>query len=145
MVGKELIGKTFERFSYTVEKGKIAEFCLAIGDQNPLFFDKNKALEAGHPASPIPLTFQTLFVFWGFPKLWDALQNIGIDTGKMLHLKEEYDYFSPIYPGLEVFGQMEVIDVITGKLNMVTFKTDFTDSENKLLITSRMTVVLGKD
>lgn len=141
MISKDLIGKKFRKFSFTVERGKIHEFCKAIGDDNPIFFDKEAAVKEGHPDTPVPLTFQTVFVFWGYPSLWKEMENMGIDTGKILHLKEEYTYHKLIYPGTTVFGQIEIVDVKTGKLNMATFRTVYTDENDNELLTSRMTIV----
>ncbi len=145
MVDKTLIGRKFEPFQYTVEKNKIREFCLAIGDSNPLFLNKGNAQAEGHPDTPIPLSFPTLFTFWGFPQLWENMRSAGIDTGKLLHMKEEYLYHKPIYPGTTVHGQMEISDVRPGKLNMVTFETTYTNDHQEPVLTTRMTIVVKTD
>lgn len=142
MVDKSIIGKKFEPFSYKVENNKIQELCLAIGDHNPIFHDREQAIAAGHEDTPIPLTFPTLFTFWGFPALWKHMQEVGIDTGKLLHMKEEYEYKKGIYPGTEVFGQMHVSDVRPGKMNIVTFETDYRNAKGEELLTARMTIVV---
>lgn len=142
MVDKSIIGKEFKPFSYRVEKNKIMEFCQALGDNNPIFTDENVAKDAGHPDTPVPLTFQTSFVFWGFPELWQSMEEAGIDIGKLLHLKEEYSYIKPVYPGITVTGQMKIVDVKTGKMNTVTFQTDFKDESGDILIEAKMTIVI---
>lgn len=145
MVDQSIVGTEFEPFAYRVEKNKIMEYCLAVGDDNPIFWDEKAAQEAGHPDTPTPLTFQTLFVFWGFPQIWQRMEEVGIDTGKLLHLKEDYDYHKPIYPGMMVHGQTKVDEVKTGKMNTVTFTTDFKDDQGDMLISAHMTIVIRQD
>ncbi len=142
MLDKNLVGKQFEPFSYRVEKNKIMEFCLALEDDNPIFQDENAAKDAGHNDTPAPLTFQTSFVFWGFPQIWDRMSEAGIDTGRLLHLKEDYNYHKTIYPGITVTGQTKITDVKIGKMNMVTFTTEFKDDQGDLLVEANMTIVI---
>ena len=40
---KELIGLELPSYTYTVERGKIREFALAIGDPNPIYYDEEAA------------------------------------------------------------------------------------------------------
>jgi hypothetical protein len=111
MAGKDLIGKEFKEFSFKVEEGKIKELCLAIGDENPIYQSLDAAKEAGYPAIPMPLTMPTCFLFWGFPKLYQDMGELGIDSGKILHLKQDYEYLVPIYAGTVVTGKMKITDV----------------------------------
>ena len=38
---------------------------MALGDDNPIFIDKAVAQAAGYPDIVAPLTFPSLFRFWG--------------------------------------------------------------------------------
>lgn len=67
------VGKEFGPFYFTVERGKIKEFCLAIGDDNPLFFDPGYAKEKGYKDTPAPLTFPIVMNFWAFPELYTKM------------------------------------------------------------------------
>jgi hypothetical protein len=92
-------GKEIGRFSFLVERSKIKELCLAIGDDNPIFFDPEAAKAQGYSDTPAPLTFASLISFWGFPEIWDRMTEAGIDIKRLLHAKEDYEYLKPLYPG----------------------------------------------
>ena len=142
-LSKDILGRKMDPFTFTVERGKVREFLLAIGETNPIYHDVNAAKAAGYTDTPIPLTFQTAFTFWGYgDKFWSDLEAFGIDTKRLLHMKEEYTYIAPIYPGTTVTCQVEVVDVKVGKMNMVTFKNSYTDGKGKVFIEAEMAIVI---
>lgn len=141
-LSKDIIGKKLDPYSITVERGKIKEFCLAIGETNPLYFDIEVARKAGYDDIPIPLTFQTSFMFWGYPKIWDDMRALGIDTDRLLHLKEEYTFIKQVVAGMEVMAVAEISDVKTGKMEMATFKTVYKTTDGQDLIAAEMSIVI---
>jgi len=143
-LSKEIVGKKLDQYSYTVERGKIREFCLALGETDPVYFDVAEAKKAGYEDIPAPMTFTTVIQFWGYPKIWQDMQALGIDITKLLHMKEEYKYLKTIYPG-KYFAQAEIIDVKTGKMNMVTFKTVYQNDKNEPVIEAEMAIVIRPD
>lgn len=142
-ISKDLAGKKLPSYQYTVERGKVREFCLAIGETNPVYLDVDAAKQAGFADTPIPPTFQTAFVFWGwgFEKFWKDLSDLGIDTNRLLHMKEDYTYIKPIYPGTTITAQGEISDVKTGKMDMITFKTVYSDASGPC-IEAEMAIVI---
>ncbi len=141
-LSKDLIGKKLDPYTFTVERGKIKEFCKAIGETNPIYLDPAAAKAAGFADTPIPPTFQTTFMFWGYPKIWDDMRSVGIDTNRLLHMKEEYTYHKPLYPGVEVHAQPEISDVKVGKMDMVTFRSVMKNEQGETLIEAEMAVVI---
>ncbi|MCB1158474.1 MAG: MaoC family dehydratase N-terminal domain-containing protein [Leptospiraceae bacterium] len=140
-LSKDIIGKKLDRFEFTVERGKIKEFCLALGETNPIYTDLDAAKKAGYTDIPAPPTFQTAILFWGYPKIWEDMKSIGVDTGRLVHLKEDYKYLKPIYPG-KMWAQSEVSDVKTGKMNTVTFKTTFYNEKDEACIEAEMGIFI---
>jgi acyl dehydratase len=135
-------GKEFGGYTFEVDRCKIKELCLAIGDNNPLFFDKEYAKKEGYKDTPVPLTFASLMSFWGYPEIWNRMVEIGIDVKRLLHAKEDYEYFSPIYPGDVLSGKVNVESMRASSLmDMVTFKTIFSRQAETVLI-AKMTIVV---
>lgn len=140
-LSKDIIGKKMDRFEYVVERGKVKEFCLAIGEQNPIYTDLEEAKKAGYEDTPAPPTFQTAILFWGYPKIWEDMKSFGIDTTRLVHMKEEYSYHKPLYPG-KYWAQSEVVDVKTGKMEMVTFKTTIHNDKDEACVDAEMAIVI---
>lgn len=141
-LSKDIVGKKLDPYTFVVERGKVQEFCIAIGEENPIYRDPEAAKKAGFEDTPIPPTFQTAFQFWGYPKIWKDMESMGIDINRLLHLKEEYTYLQPIYPGTEIHAVGEVSDVKTGKMDMVTFKTVYKDAQGQPCIEAEMAIVI---
>ena len=134
-------GRSFEPFSFEVERGKIRELCQAIGDKNQIFFDSDVAKAAGYKDTPAPLTFATVMNFWGYPEVWDRMKEMGVDVSRLLHAKEEYEYFSQIYPGDVLAGTVSVESMRDGAMGMVSFKTTFKRGDEEVM-NAKMTIII---
>jgi len=141
-LSKDLVGRKMDPFTFHVERGKVREFCKALGETNAIYLDVNAAKAAGFSDTPVPPTFQTSFTFWGYEKFWSDLESFGIDVKRLLHMKEEYTYHNPIYPGTTVHCQVEVVDVKVGKMNMVTFKNTYSEASGKIFVEAEMAIVI---
>ena len=134
-------GREFDPFTFEVERGKIKELCLAIGDENQIFLDRDVAKASGYKDTPAPLTFATVMNFWGYPEVWDRMTEMGVDVKRLLHAKEEYEYFSPIYPGDVLTGVVSVDSIRDGAMGMVTFRTTYKRADEVVTI-AKMTILI---
>lgn len=144
MLDMSYLGKEFPEFIFEVDRSKIKELCLAIGDDNPIFFNKEEAQRNGYKDTPVSLTFPTLMNFWGYPEIWNRMAEMGIDVKKLLHAKEEYEYLAPIYPGDVIVGKVKVDSMrASSAMDMVTFKSVYSRNGVEVLI-AKMTIVVPK-
>ena len=111
MFDKSKIGQSFPPFTFEVERYKIHELALAIGDDNPIYHSREAAQAAGYPDVPLFPTSPTTFVFWGNTEVIEQLASLGIDLARALHGEEDYEYLAPIYPGDVLTGVMTLVDV----------------------------------
>ena len=142
MLDENAVGKEYSPFTFEIDRSKIKELCLAIGDNNPIFFDKDIAKKEGYKDIPAPLTFASLMNFWGYPEIWDRMKEIGVDVKRLLHASEEYEYFEPIYPRDKITGSVSVESVRSSDaMDIATFKTTFT-RDNKIVLIAKMKIVV---
>jgi len=135
-------GKEFDSFTYEVERCKIKELCKAIGDNNPIFFDKEEAKKNGYNDIPAPLTFGTVMNFWGYPEIWDRMKEIGVNIQRLLHASEEYEYLKTIYPGDIITGKVMVEGMRSSSMmEVVTFRSTYT-RKNETVLIARMKIVI---
>ncbi len=95
MFDKSKIGQSFTPFTIEVERGKIRELALALGDDNPIYQSRAAAQEAGYDDVPLFPTATTMFGFWGNTNLGGELLALGLNVMRILHGEEEYDYLAP--------------------------------------------------
>ena len=155
MADKSKLGMEFEPYTFVVEKGKIAEFAMAIyqkenKDQiSPLYTDREQAKKAGYKDIIAPPTFQTSFPLWASGGLMPIIQALNINLIRLLHGEEEYNYLGAIHPGDIMTGKSKVVDMYEkekkdkpGKFMQFTvIETEIRNQRGELVIKSRSTLV----
>ncbi len=143
---KKFIGTKFDSFHYVVERGKIREFTIAIGDENPIYEDVEIAQNNGLQDITIPPTFATVFDMWGGPDFLTIVEKLELNPLHVLHGEQEYEYLGEVYPNDEITGHMVVIDAKTkfgksGGMNIVTLETKYSNQRKEMILISRSTIV----
>jgi len=147
MFDKSKVGHSFPPFTIEVERGKIRELALAIGDDNPIYQSKEAAQAAGYPDVPMYPTLPTVFSFWGNTQYIDQLSSLGINLMGVLHGEEEYEYLAPIYPGDTLTGVMRLVDARSRQtqgatLDILTIETDYANQHETLVLKARQVVIV---
>jgi acyl dehydratase len=155
MADKSKLGMEFPSYTFEVEKGKIAEFAMAISQKedknqvNPLYADREAAKQSGYQDIIAPPTFQTCFPLWAGGGLLPLIQALGIDLIRLLHGEEEYEYFGAIHPGDLMTGKSKVVEMYEkekkdkpGKFMFFTvIETEIRNQRGELVIKTRSTLV----
>jgi acyl dehydratase len=155
MADKSKLGMEFPPYTFEVEKGKIAEFAMAIyqkenKDQiSPLYTDREAAKKAGYKDIIAPPTFQTSFPLWASGGLMPIIQALNINLIRLLHGEEEYNYLGAIHPGDIMTGKSKVVDMYDkekkdkpGKfMEFTVIETEIRNQLGELVIKSRSTLV----
>lgn len=138
MFDKSKIGTSFPPFSIEVERSKMHELALAIGDNNPIYHSREAAQVAGYKDVPLFPTAPTMFSFWGHTDLINQLASTGINVMRILHGEEEYEYLSSIYPGDILTGVTTIVDGKTrGTMDIVVTETRYTNQDNQAVLAAR--------
>ena len=145
MANKEKIGKEFPAFTWEVEKGKIRELVQAIGDNNPIFLEREAAIAAGYKDIVAPATFVTVPMMWT-NSLTSTLDDADVKFVNILHGEEEYEYFAEIYPGDILTGQAKITDIQTkkgksGEMDLVKIEVNYINQEGKPVLKARTLIV----
>ena len=149
MADASKVGMEFAPIVWEVERGKIREFALAIGDTNPIYHDREEARKAGYRDCPAPPTFLAVPMLWSgsMPVMIDALK---INFFMVLHGEEEYEYYQDIYPGDVITGtprvtKMEEKTSKSGsKMDMISVEVVYTNQKNERVARSRSLLVERK-
>ena len=147
MFDKSKIGYSFPPFTIEVERNKIHELTLAIGDDNPIYHSHVAAQAAGYSDIPLPPTTPTIFNFWGNTAFASNLDSIGINVMRILHSEEEYEYLLPVQPGDTLTGVTTVLDGKTrqvrgSSMDIVTTETRYTNQHKQPVVNARTTLVV---
>lgn len=139
MVNLNAVGATGRPFRLEIERGKIREFAVAVGSQNPDY------LEATRPV--IPPTFLTTTFFWQ-PAKDNPWAQLGFDPARLLHAEQSYEFFGPPPSAGEALTcQSSITDVHTKQnkrgetLTFAVMVTEFRDADDRLVARAILTGV----
>ena len=151
MLDQSYIGKRLPLIRYQVDASKIRELAMALGDDNPLFHDKTAAQAAGDLDIVAPLTFPSLFRFWGGSAVGSEtralLQEMGANVLRILHGEEEYEYFGTLHPGDDISGELEIVSIdrkegSSGAMDMVRTQAIYRKQTGDVVAIARATMVV---
>jgi hypothetical protein len=134
MLDPSLKGKAFPPFTYTLERGKLREFLLAIGDGSAAYTGDDP---------PLPPTFPTVFAFWGGMSMEDLLRDVGVEIRNVLHSEQEYSYLAPIHIGDTVTGQATVANIYQkAGMDFMEIVTEYRNQNEKPVLTDRALLIV---
>jgi acyl dehydratase len=109
-VNKEAVGKRFPPFEYEVGKEKIAEYARAVGEDNPVYFERAKAQAAGFRDVPAPPMFAVVYSSGAVgPAIFDP--DVGINFAMMVHGGQEFVWGEPVCAGDVIRTEASVKDI----------------------------------
>jgi acyl dehydratase len=141
----ELVGTVIDRVSFPVEEGKIREFAIATGDENPVYRHRDAALAAGHPAIPAPLTFVVVAGHWRDQRAMVA--TLELDIKRVVVGETAWEYLRPIYAGDRLTAARVVESVTTrpgrrgGTMTMIRIVAEFRNQDDEVTVRQRDTVI----
>jgi len=149
MADTSMTGKTLPPYTLKVEGVKIKELVSAIGDNNPIFIDKEAAIGEGYSDTPCPPTFLTS-AFQEFTGAYlRAFDELGVTLSSVLHGEEEYEYLKEIYPGDTLTCSMKIDSIVekqtkSGTMNLITLRTGFTNQNGESVAMARSLIIERK-
>jgi acyl dehydratase len=109
-VNESAIGKTFPPFEYEVGKEKIAEYARAVGEDNPVYFDREQAKAVGFRDVPAPPMFAVVYSSGAVaPAIFDP--DVGINFAMMVHGGQEFVWGEPVCAGDVITTETSVKDI----------------------------------
>lgn len=127
---EEKVGMKIESYTFRVEKGKIRELALAIGDLKEEYLN----------GEAVPPTFPTVIDFWGGGSSSSELLNLNMK--KVLHGEQEYEYFREIIPDEEITVHGVIEKAYTkASMNFFVLRKDYLDEQGETVLISRSTII----
>jgi acyl dehydratase len=103
-------GKRYEPYSYEVGKEKIREYAHAVGEDNPIYFDRDQAKGAGFRDIPAPPMFAAVYSAGSVgPAVLDP--EVGINLAMMVHGGQEFVWGEPVCAGDTITTETTVKDI----------------------------------
>jgi acyl dehydratase len=134
-------------FDLPVERGKVREFALAVGEDNPILLDPVQARLQGFPDVLAPPTF-TVTQIWQVPREErESRLGADLDYERVLHGEQEFVYRRLPVAGEVLKGTLRISKDFTkegrrgGSMRFVTYESRFTDVDGEEVLTAFYTLI----
>jgi acyl dehydratase len=141
-VNTEAIGKMYPPFEYEVGKEKIGEYARAVGEENPVYFDRAAAKEAGFRDVPAPPMFAVVYSTGSVaPGLFDP--DVGINFAMMVHGSQEFEWGEPVCAGDVITTVTTVKDISEkGGMGFYVFESVSTNQDGREVVRGTWTNIV---
>jgi acyl dehydratase len=110
VVNTDAKGKTYSPFEYEVCREKIREYAQAVGEDNPIYFDRENARDAGFRDVVAPPMFAVVYSAGAVgPAVLDP--EVGINFAMMVHGSQEFVWGEPVCAGDTITTDVALKDV----------------------------------
>ena len=128
-VNAEATGKTYPPFEYEVGKEKIREYAHAVGEDNPVYFDRAAASEAGFRDVVAPPMFAVIYS-WGAVALPAVDPEVDLNFAMLVHGGQEFLWGEPVCSGDVISTVATVKDIHEkGGMGFYVFETVSTNQD----------------
>jgi acyl dehydratase len=128
---------------HEVDRVSIKWFAKAVGDTNPIYYDREAARREGFTDIPAPPSFPTTFRDEEDVRL---RERVGFDFRKLVHGQQEYEMPRPLFAGEVLRVKHKVVNIYTkegksGAMIMVEMETTGRRPDGSVAYIGRSTVV----
>ena len=138
----DAIGKSFPPFEYEVGKEKIGEYARAVGEENPVYFNRAAAKEAGFRDVPAPPMFAVVFSSGSVaPALFDP--EVELNFAMMVHGGQEFVWGEPVCAGDTISTVTTVKDISEkGGMGFYVFESVSTNQDGQEVVRGTWTNIV---
>ncbi|MBK5227657.1 MAG: MaoC family dehydratase N-terminal domain-containing protein [Actinobacteria bacterium] len=135
------------RFDLPIERAKVQEFAIAVGEDNPICLDIEAARQAGLPDIVAPPTFTATQILVVNRDERERRLGANLDYGRVLHGEQEFHYERLPFAGEVLSGVMRISKDFTkegkrgGTMRFVTYESIFTDAQGEIVLTAYYTLI----
>ena len=135
------------RFELPIDAEKVTEFAIAVGDQSPVYFDRQAAAEMGFPDCLAPPTFTVTQIFAIPREEREERLGSGLDYARVLHGEQEFTFTRLPFVGESLRGEMRIAKDFTkegkrgGSMRFVTYESIFSDAEGAEVLRAYYTLI----
>jgi acyl dehydratase len=127
-------GKTYPPLEYEVGKEKIREYAHAVGEDDPVYFDREAAKAAGFRDVVAPPMFA---VVYSSPAITQALfdPDVGINFAMLVHGGQEFEWDEPVCAGDTITTTAGVKDIYERNgMGFYVFESVSTNQEGRQVV-----------
>lgn len=124
------IGHAFPPLTVDVEKWQLKFFAKAVGEDNPVYFDEEAAQAEGYRSILAPPTY-AVTLSCAAPDPFARVKTIGMNPDKILHTRQDFEYFAPICAGDSITFVATITNIYEKRAGKFRFMVEETLATNQ--------------
>jgi acyl dehydratase len=134
-------------FDLPITAERVKAFAIAVGENNPLFYDEDAAREQGMPGAIAPPTFTVTQIFEVPREQRESSLGANLEYSRVLHGEQEFSIKRLPLVGETLKGTMRIAKDFEkqgkrgGSMRFVTYETKFTDPDGDEVLTALYTLI----
>ena len=134
-------------FTLAIERDKIEDFAMAVGEDNKVYYDPQLAHLEGFPELPAPPTFTVTQIFEVPREEREERLGANLNYARVLHGEQEFFYKRLPVAGEKLNATMRIAkDFVKegkrgGQMRFVTYETRFEDANGDEVLTALYTLI----
>lgn len=140
-LNQSLKGKTYKELTFEVERDRVTQFSLAVGEDDPRFLEDGAARAEGFPEQLAFPTFPTVVgILVSAQVVTD--QELRLDYTRVVHGEQEYEWKRPIVVGDVLKAVPRIADIYSkGPNEFLVIEAEMTDPDGEVVCVSRGTLL----
>jgi acyl dehydratase len=140
-LNQSLKGKTYRELTFEVERDRVNQFALAVGEDDPRFTDPEAAKAEGFPEQVAFPTFPTVLqILTSAQVVVD--EELGLDYSRVVHGEQAYDWRRPIVVGDRLRVTPRIADIYAkGPNEFLVIEGEIVDAGGEVVCVARTTLL----
>jgi acyl dehydratase len=140
-LNQSLKGKTYPEQTFEVERDRVTQFSLAVGEDDPRFLESGAAQAEGFPEQLAFPTFPTVVGMLASAQVVMD-EELGIDYSRVVHGEQDYEWRRPIAVGDALKATPRISDVYAkGPNEFLVIEAEITDTDGEVVCVARSTLL----
>jgi acyl dehydratase len=140
-LNQSLKGKTYQEIELEVERGRVTQFSLAVGEDDPRYLEAEAARAEGFPDQLAFPTFPTVVGILASAQIVVDL-DLGMDYSRVVHGEQAFEWRRPIVVGDRLRATPRIADIyVKGPNEYLVIEAEITGADGEVVGAVRSTLL----
>jgi acyl dehydratase len=140
-LNQSLKGKTYQEIELEVDRDRVTQFALAVGEDDPRFLEAEAARAEGFPDQVAFPTFPTVVGILASAQIV-VDPELGMDYSRVVHGEQSFEWRRPIVVGDSLRATPRIADVYAkGPNEFLVIEAEVRDADGEVVCVARSTLL----
>jgi acyl dehydratase len=140
-LNQSLKGKAYQEIELEVDRDRVTQFALAVGEDDPRFLEAEAARAEGFPDQLAFPTFPTVIGILASAQIV-VDPELGMDYSRVVHGEQSYEWRRPVVVGDRLRTTPRIADVYAkGPNEFLVIEAEITDADSEVVCVARSTLL----